>query len=82
MNCTCANMSESNIMAYVNNLFTFCKYAYYAKFLFNIDFFCQFFTWTTLNDVNLCFSLNVGKKSQCCRRGNYMGRVITIPTHD
>jgi len=30
MNCTYANMSKSHIMAYVNNLFTFFRSAYYT----------------------------------------------------
>jgi len=30
MNCKCAATGESNITAYINNLFTFFKSAYYA----------------------------------------------------
>ena len=29
MNCTYANMSEANILAYINNPITFLKLAYY-----------------------------------------------------
>ena len=32
-----ANMSKYNITAYVNNLFTFFKLAYYVKFFFDTD---------------------------------------------
>jgi len=37
MNCMYANISESHIMASVNNLFDFFKLAYYIYFLFNTD---------------------------------------------
>ena len=40
------------LTAYVNNLFTFLKSAYYILVVFH-----QFFTWIALGDVDLCFSL-------------------------
>jgi len=69
-NCTYITMSDSNIMAYVNISFTFFKLAYYIYFLFNMNwFFCQFFTWSTLGDVDLRFSLIFTTKSNTVKEG-------------
>jgi hypothetical protein len=57
-----ATMSESNIMEYVNNLFTFFKLAYVLISLLYWFCFFWFFTWIALGDADLCFSfiLNAG----------------------
>ena len=51
-------------MAYVNNLFTFLKSAYYILVVFH-----QFFTWITLGDVDLCFSLILVTKANAFEGG-------------
>jgi len=53
MNCMYANISESHIMASVNNLFNFFKSPYYVYFSIWIVS-CQIFTWTALGDIDLC----------------------------
>ena len=56
-NCIYATISKSNITAYVNNWFTLFKSVYYVQFLFNTDFFCWFFIYIALRDVDLHISL-------------------------
>ena len=51
-------------MAYVNNLFTFLKSAYYILVVFH-----QFFTWITLGDVDLCFTLILVTKANAFEGG-------------
>jgi hypothetical protein len=70
-------VSEFNIMTYVNSLFTFFKSAYYVPIAF-----CWFFTWVALGDVDVCFSLILGreKKSILKRKLNeplYVGVTVT-----
>ena len=36
--CMYANMSESNVMPYVNNFFAFFMLVYYVSFLFSTDY--------------------------------------------
>jgi uncharacterized membrane protein len=50
-------MSKSNIMAYVNNLFTFQVQVLCLIFLNAICLLPIFFTWTALGDADLHFSL-------------------------
>jgi hypothetical protein len=57
-----ATMSESDIMAYVTNLFTFFHLAYTSNSSTVLIVCHQFFTWIALDDVDLCFSLILLKK--------------------
>ena len=45
-NCMYAAMSESSILTYFSNMFTFFKLPYYVQFLFNTD--AVFFTWIAM----------------------------------
>jgi len=63
-------MSESNIMAYVNNSFTFFKLVCYVSSLLIV--FHRFFMWIALDHVELCFSLVLVTKANAVTRGNYI----------
>jgi len=56
MNCTYTTMSESNITATVNNLFSFSNQLITYNFSSTPIVFCQFFTWIALGDVHLNLS--------------------------
>jgi len=45
-----------------------------------LSVFCQLFIWTAQGDLDLfMFLTDFGNKSQCCRTGNYISRVIISP---
>ena len=74
-NCTYATMSKSNIMTYVNSLFTFSRSAYDIEFLF---YTCCLLSIFHLDCTRWCRStslVHISKKFQCCWRGNYMSSV-------
>jgi len=74
-----ANMSASNFMSYVSELFTFFKLAYYIKFLFNIDHLLSIFHLDCIRWCRFSFIPHAGKKSQCLWRGNQMRCMIISP---
>lgn len=78
-NCTYITMSESNIMDYVNNSFTFFMSAFYSYFLFSINCFLPFFHLECTQLCRFMFLTNFGNKSQCCQRGNYVSCMILSP---
>jgi len=66
----CMLMSESNIMAYVNNFCAFSGWLITSHFSSVLIAFDHFFTWIALGDVHLHFSLIL--VSQCCLRVKYI----------
>jgi hypothetical protein len=66
-NCMYVSISRSTIAAYINNLFTYFKSAYYVSFP-SILTIHQFFIWIALGDADLRFSHYFGNKSHCCCR--------------
>jgi hypothetical protein len=58
-----ANITESNITAHINNLFTFFKYTYWSNFSSILIIFHKFCTWIALSDADFCFSLILVRKA-------------------
>jgi hypothetical protein len=56
-------MSKSNIMAYINNLFTISSWLITSNFCAALIVFHQFFTWIALGDVDVHFSLMMVRKA-------------------
>jgi hypothetical protein len=56
-------MNESNIMAYVSNLFTFTGQLIMSNSSSILTGFCQFFTWIALGDAELHFSFMLVRKA-------------------
>jgi hypothetical protein len=56
-------MSGSNIMAYVNSLFTISSWLNMSNFSAVLIVLCQFFTWIALGDVDVCFLLVIVRKA-------------------
>ena len=69
MNCMYTAMSKSNITGYVNSSSTFFMLAHYVYFSLILIVFHQFSSWITLDDVDLCFSLNLVTKANAVEGG-------------
>jgi hypothetical protein len=70
MNSTYATMSKSNITAYVTNLFTFYKSAYYVQYLFNTDCILLIFHLDCTRWCRFTYLTHFVNKHQCCCSGN------------
>ena len=68
-NCTYTTVRASDIMANVNNSFTFLKSAISPNFSSIRTVFHQYFTWIALDDVDLQFSLILATKANIAEGG-------------
>ena len=58
-----ATMSDSNVTAYGKNLFIFLNWLTMSNFSLIPTVFPQFFTWISLDDAGLSFSLMLERKA-------------------
>jgi hypothetical protein len=68
-NCTYANVSKSNIMTYVNNLFPFFRSAYYVQFPLSTAWLLPFFHLDCTRWCGSMFLTHFGNKSLAVEKG-------------
>jgi len=76
MYCTYATVSESKIMPFFSNSFTFFKLAYYVCCLFSTDCLSPIFHLDCTRWCRFTLLTHIGKKSQCSRRENLMSHLF------
>jgi hypothetical protein len=76
-NCAYANVSKSNNMTYVNNLFPFSGQLIMSNFPSVLLVLCLFFTYIALGDVDVCSSLILITKAVLLERELHQLRFIT-----